>query len=236
MDGLFDVIFEGRLIPGRDPVVVKAALAELFNAPAETIDRLFSGTAVPIKKNIDHATAVRYISALKEAGALARLKPVETVAPVEPAVAATPVPITAAAPAARTSSFTVAPVGADLTEAKAAVARVVDTSAYSVAAVGATLAEARTVTPVEVGDLSGYSMAAVGTILTETRETIPLPEPDISGLSVAAVGATLSEAKAVVSVPIADLDLTLAPVGSALDTSEKKPAPPAPPTDHLKLS
>ena len=227
MEGLFDVIFEGRLIPGRDPALVKTALAELFKAPLDTVERLFVGGAIPIKKNIDHATAVRYISAMKEAGALARLKPVEGSVPVA-AVAAPTTP----APA----DLTVAPVGAVLVEAKLVVERVVDTSAYSVAAVGVTLGEARNVEPVVVGDLSGYSIAAVGVTLAEAREEIPLPEPDISGLSVAAVGADLTEAKTGVPMPIADLDLSIAPAGSTLDTTEKKPPPPAPKTDHLKLS
>ncbi|NQD35738.1 hypothetical protein HPT27_01810 [Permianibacter sp. IMCC34836] len=223
MEGFFEVVFDGRIVPGRDLAEVKANVANLFKAKPEAIERLFSGQPVTIKKDLDYPAALRYIAALKEAGALARFKQQEG----GPSVARK-----------ASDSWSLAPVGTDLLGLRPAppVPPPIDLSALSLAPVGADMAEHQDVVPVPVGDISSITLAEVGADIGTPRELIPLPEPDLSDLSVAEVGATLGAQRAVEPVKIGDISgITIAEVGAVLDTSEKKAPPPPPKTDHLKL-
>ena len=222
MEGVFEVIFDGRTMPGKDLDEVKAGVGRLFKASPEVITKLFSGQPVSIKKDLDYTGALRYIAAMKEVGALARLKQQEgAVAPVKKGQ----------------DTWTLAPPGSELGGLRSAppIPRSMDLSLYTLAPVGADVGEKREVTPVAVGDLSAYTIAEVGADLGVEREHIPLSEPDTSALSVADVGAILVEPsnkpKPVVNVP----DFGVAEVGAIMDTSEKKAPPPPPKTDHLKL-
>ncbi|QGX40412.1 hypothetical protein [Permianibacter aggregans] len=222
MDGVFEVIFDGRIMPGRDPHEVKAQVGRLFKASPEVIERLFSGNAISIKKDLDYAAALRYVSVMKEAGALARLKQQEgAVAPVKKG----------------SETWTLAPAGETLGGLKSAppIPRQVDLSQYTLAPVGADVGEKRELTAVDVGDLSEFSIAEVGATLGTPREYIPLPEPDISDLSIAEVGATLVEPSDKPAANVEVPDFGLAEVGATLDTEKKAPPPPPPNTDHLKL-
>jgi hypothetical protein len=53
MDGLFEVVFDGKTMPNRNVDDVKAALAQLFKSNPATIDKLFSGQPIAIKKSVD---------------------------------------------------------------------------------------------------------------------------------------------------------------------------------------
>jgi len=223
MEGFFEVVFDGRLVPGRELADVKATVASLFKAKPESVERLFSGQPVTIKKDLDYQGALRYLAALKEAGALARLKQQEGG------------PSTAHK---ASDGWSLAPAGTDLLGLRPAppVPPKIDLSAYALAPVGADMGEPQPVEPVQVGDLSAITLAAVGADLGSPREDIALPEPDLSDLSMAEVGATLGAPRAVVPVKVGDLSgITMAEVGATLDTSKKTPPPPPPKTDHLKL-
>jgi len=77
MDGQFDVIFRGQTMKNRALDEVKANLVALFKSSPEAVEKLFSGDEVAIKKSLDYTTAMKYQSALKNAGALALIKEVE---------------------------------------------------------------------------------------------------------------------------------------------------------------
>ena len=64
----FDIIFLGQLQPGHTLAEVKRRLIELFKADAAKIDALFSGVAVPLKRNLDQAGAKKYQAVLARAG------------------------------------------------------------------------------------------------------------------------------------------------------------------------
>ena len=74
-DTLYQVIFQAETAPDFAIGDVKKNLAALFKAPPEKIDQLFSGKPVPIKKNVDHATALRYQAAMERAGAVSEVIP-----------------------------------------------------------------------------------------------------------------------------------------------------------------
>jgi len=78
IDGKFDVVFRGQTIKNMDLDEVKTNLVGLFKSSPEAVEKLFSGSEVAIKKSLDYATAMKYQSALKKAGALALIKEIET--------------------------------------------------------------------------------------------------------------------------------------------------------------
>lgn len=224
MEGFFEVVFDGRTVPGRELAEVKTNIGNLFKAKPEMVERLFSGQQVTIKKDLDYPSALRYIAALKEAGALARLKQQEA----GPSVVARK----------GSDNWSLAPAGSDLAGLRPAppIPPAIDLSQYSLAPVGTDMGEPREVEPVAVGDLSAITLAEVGADIGTPKEVIPLPEPDLSALSVADVGATLGAPRQVAPVKVGDISgITIADVGATLDTSEKQPPPPPPKTDHLKL-
>ncbi|PCI70370.1 MAG: hypothetical protein COB38_07450 [Gammaproteobacteria bacterium] len=71
IDGKFDVIFRGQIVKGRELNEVKNNLVSLFKSSLSAVEPLFSGADIKIKKSLDYSTAMKYQSALKQAGALA---------------------------------------------------------------------------------------------------------------------------------------------------------------------
>ena len=76
IDEKFDVIFRGQLVKGKEADEVKANLAKLFKSSVSAVEPLFSGSDTAIKKSIDYSTAMKYQTALKQAGALAIIQEV----------------------------------------------------------------------------------------------------------------------------------------------------------------
>lgn len=66
---LFDIIFRGDIMPGHQLPDVKKKLAQLFKADEKKINALFSGAAIPLKKNLEKASAEKYQTVLRQAGA-----------------------------------------------------------------------------------------------------------------------------------------------------------------------
>ena len=81
---LYNLEFSGRVIPGWDIDEVKANLAKLMKANEEKIYKLFSGGRFFIKKNIDHKTAIKINTALKDAGADCIIAPAQDASATAP--------------------------------------------------------------------------------------------------------------------------------------------------------
>ncbi|MFC1649948.1 hypothetical protein ACFL2X_00110 [Candidatus Latescibacterota bacterium] len=71
----YNLIFRGVIADGHDAETVRKNIAELFKVSEEKVERLFSGRPVTVKKNVDKATALKYQSAFKKAGALCSVEP-----------------------------------------------------------------------------------------------------------------------------------------------------------------
>lgn len=84
IEGKFDLVFRGQTIKSLEVEEVKANLVALFKTTPEAIEKLFTGNEVPVRKDLDYSTAMKYQSALKKAGALALIKEVETSAGSNP--------------------------------------------------------------------------------------------------------------------------------------------------------
>lgn len=74
-DVTFDILFRGDIAPGNSVDQVKARVAESFKLDEVAINQLFSGAIVGLKRNIDRATAEHIFQRLADAGALANIVP-----------------------------------------------------------------------------------------------------------------------------------------------------------------
>ncbi|SDZ96861.1 hypothetical protein [Microbulbifer marinus] len=108
----YSLIFRGDLVPGFTAADVKANLARLFKAGPETVDKLFSGRPLAIKKGLSQAQAEQLQATLAKLGAQAALKADgEPVAPPAPAPQADE---PASAPASAGPDWSLAPMEGNL--------------------------------------------------------------------------------------------------------------------------
>ena len=56
----YKVVFHGEITPGTNIDDAKDKLAAIFKLKSETVDRLFSGKPMTIRKSADVATAEKY--------------------------------------------------------------------------------------------------------------------------------------------------------------------------------
>ncbi|ERV77485.1 TPA: hypothetical protein SL686_004781 [Pseudomonas aeruginosa] len=179
----FEIAFSGQLVAGARPEVVKANLAKLFQADAQRIELLFSGRRVVIKNNLDVASAEKYRSVLERAGAIAVVAEME----IEEVVMAPPPAQQAAvdAPQARVIARDSAPSGrlqvAPRDGYMAAFAEV-DAPDFGLAPVGADLQDAKAEAEAPKLDLSRFSVAPVGSDMGQARSEPAAPAPDTSHL------------------------------------------------------
>jgi uncharacterized protein YbjQ (UPF0145 family) len=77
MSDHYTVIFEGKILPGKDVDSVKKSLMRLLNQDEMVMDRLFSGKPIVIRKNVDAKTAGTFRKAFETAGAICMIKQVK---------------------------------------------------------------------------------------------------------------------------------------------------------------
>jgi len=70
----FNVIFRGEIQPGKDAGEVKKRLRTLLNADAKSIDKLFAGGPVVVRKGVDAATGRKFEQVFSTAGAICYLE------------------------------------------------------------------------------------------------------------------------------------------------------------------
>ena len=105
----YDIFFRGEALEGFAIETVKANVAQLFKASPEKTEQLFSGKVVPLRKDLDKATAAKFKQALDKAGAKIYIKLAAETAPAPATAAAAPA---AVAPAARATPASPAPTPA----------------------------------------------------------------------------------------------------------------------------
>jgi uncharacterized protein YbjQ (UPF0145 family) len=74
MSDRYRVIFEGRIIAGKDEAMVKARIKSAIKTDDQGIARLFSGIPVAVRKNTDLATAEKFKQVFAAAGALCEIR------------------------------------------------------------------------------------------------------------------------------------------------------------------
>ena len=205
----FQIVYQGQTIPGASREKVKANLAKLFKAPAAKIEPLFSGKPVVIKKNLDEATARKYLIAFKRAGAVARVVNTARARPRPEGSAGGGSAPTAATQksAGALAGVTVDQPGVVIVEPQRSEPPAIDTAHLSMDRPGATLAEPEPVAPPQV-NTEGMSLDEPGVKLVEQADAPPL-EVDTSGLSMDEPGATLVEPEPVEAPAIDTSSLAL---------------------------
>jgi hypothetical protein len=74
MTTLSNVIFEGKVAPGKDPEFVKQAMMNLLKIDSQGIKRIFSGRAISLKTGVNASTADKYQKAIEAAGAVCKVE------------------------------------------------------------------------------------------------------------------------------------------------------------------
>ena len=242
----FDIIFRGDIVFGHQLAEVKLKLQQLFKADAAKIDSLFSGRPVPLKRNMDEATAQKYRDALIKAGAMVEICPTDKSpanAPAKPMPTREPRPVAEA----KKPEWTLAPVGADLLPAQERppqpVPVQVDISALSLRPVEGNLVDVSEVheeisAQVVVPDLG---LAAVGADLISADEKLELPlvEIELEDWGIAEAGSDLltEDERPIVLPAIVEVgDFGLAPVGSDLGQLKSNVKPVTPDISGLRLA
>ena len=248
-----NIVFNGDIVEGFSIGQVKKNMSQLFKTDPEKIATLFGGQRAILKKNIDQTTALKYKQVLLKAGALVDIQ----LGNAQPTITA--------AQTQQTVSATTNSTAPKTNEAQTTPQEKTD---WSIAPAGSELLadnERKSFKPLNI-DLKHISM--VSAFANTEPEQKPTPDiPDTTQLSVAEVGATIGEgslANTDIQAPIADLNASLAPVGSDIDPDiashtvavdidiskltvaplseeglypERKatPVPPAPDTSHLSV-
>lgn len=188
MSNTFEVVFSGEVIEGNDVAATRAKIGKLFNADEAKIERLFSGSSVIIKKDLDEATANKYIGAFKNAGARAVVR--NTAASIEATPAAAPVSTAPSAPTTPSTSGSTfehsQEASKHLTEAPKTQLDLnsdPDLSGLSLREnTGNLVDSAGDVADANI-DTSEFSLAATGSDLADKKEEVAPLNADLSGIS-----------------------------------------------------
>ena len=180
---LYEIAFAGQVVPGAPLEQVKENLARLFQADAQRIALLFSGRRIVIKSGLDAAGAEKYRSTMARAGALAIVQALE-VEEVEMAPAPAPVAVAASAAPVAPASVPAAGAAARVIPRDEYMAAFSDVQApdFGIAPVGADLQDARADVPAPQVDLSQFSLAPVGSDMGQAKAAPAAPAPDTSHL------------------------------------------------------
>lgn len=239
----FNLVFKGEVLPKQDVQEVKQNIASLFKLPMATVDKLFSGQSIVLKKGLDLTAANRYRVAIKKAGARVNLVKASIVAP-------SPQVNTANAAKAVAS---VAEVDSKAGDAKPIDANAISTQpetedekpAFELLAAGSDLLreDERTTAkwvPLQI-DLSHLSLKdSEGNLIEkdeiDTPEKVEVADIDADILPVGSDLLPEAERKLDQPVEVAELSLDIAPVGAIL--AQAKPQTPPPPinVEHIQLA
>ena len=246
----YDVYFSGATLKNADPDEAKQKIGAMFKLQGEQLERLFSGTPIPIKRGVDMDRAIKYRVAFRDAGALVDIVP-----------AGQPVPLRSARPEPPPRPSAPPPPVTTVTQASADTPNPVDTSTLTLADGPMNLPPQPPVEPVPVPDydlsaaqdfnlsdcapavesaplpdISALDLEKAGSIIDESRDPEPL-EIDTDALSLDAPGVTLIEARETPSPSIDTEGLTLsgAREGSLEDCQKPIEPVPLPDIGHLHL-
>ncbi|TQV84474.1 hypothetical protein [Aliikangiella coralliicola] len=189
IEGKFDVVFRGQIVKSFELDDVKNNLVKLFKSSPQAVDRLFSGNEVVIRKGIDYGDAMKYQSALRNAGALALIKEVEndeSSASEKPQAAPAKAPQSAGPTTAFQSNDSSSGSNSSNTEvtqtAEASAQEGAQSDGLTVAAVGAQILPDKVYEKREV-DTSALSLAKAGERILPKKPPEEHPQPSTDHLS-----------------------------------------------------
>lgn len=234
----FNLVFKGEILPRQDVQEVKQNMASLFKLPMATVEKLFSGQPIVLKKSLDLTAANRYRVAIKKAGA--RVNLVKT-----SVVCQTPQANTAEATQSSTTAVTSETKAQLITEESDSAVQEDEKPAFELLEAGCDLLreDERTTAhwvPLEI-DLSHLSLKEnEGNLLDKGEIDTPAPIDVVDiDADILPAGSDLlpeSERKVTQPIEIDDLALDIAPAGTTLAPA-KPQVPPLPiNVDHIQLA
>ena len=244
-EGTYDLLFRGELLPDADLTTAQTTLAALLKLDDVRLQQLFSGANVMIRRAADRATAARFQSLFRQAGARLRVMPVAPTASPTTVDHAAPQPPTGKlslaarlaaqeAAAAPVSSGATHPTGVAYTPTRASAAGATD-AAVARSSLGSASASATALGPIppaQVRDVPpalrrtakvrtpNYELAPVGADLIDEdeRETAPSAFVQTDHLGLAEAGGLIPNLSVLTRqmAMVQVPDLDLAPVGVLL--------------------
>ena len=244
-ESTYDLLFRGELLADADLTTAQTTLAALLKLDDVRLQQLFSGANVMIRRAADRATAARFQSLFRQAGARLRVMPVAPTASPTTVDHAAPQPPTGKlslaarlaaqeAAAAPVSSGATHSTGVAYTPTRASAAGATD-AAVARSSVGSASASATALGPIppaQVRDvppalrrtakvrIPNYELAPVGADLIDEdeRETAPSVLIHTDHLGLAAAGGLIPNLGASIrQMPMVQVpDLDIAPVGVLL--------------------
>lgn len=222
----YEIVFRGDIAIGQALEQVKGRMAQLFKLAPTQVDKLFTGKAVILKKNLSKEQAEQYQKAFAKTGALVTVKQSarEGQSPVSKSE----------------KGLTLAPAGAPLLsrrDSSVAEATAPNVDHISLRPSGGNLLDSAELpsVPAETVTVVEWGLAELGAVIDSiTEEVLPLPILE-ADWDLAEVGAQLSLSKGEATPKVVAPELDVAPAGSDL----VEPAPvvpmPEPDTDHIHL-
>ena len=193
-DDLYEVAFSGQIIEGADLNSVKAKVGQMFKADGAKLEQLFSGKRIPVKRQVDRATAEKYKVAFERAGAQCEVKSLAA-APVAPTADDRQSTSAAAASQASASQqasnqvYTAGDYGEVAPPPQVVPLDIsgddIEDLSVSLAPVGAELADKKQDTPPPEFDFAELDVAPVGSQINTAEKEAPPPPPDTSGITMA---------------------------------------------------
>jgi hypothetical protein len=193
---LFEVAFSGEILEGADLDSVKKKIGQMFKADGSKLEQLFSGKRIPVKRQVDYATADKYRIAFERVGAHCEIRSLsepEPAAKPEPLAEVPKEPVQAETAAQSSSSdsgvYTTGDYGdvapPPLVDPLGINGDDIEDLTASIAPVGSELQNAYVEPEEPVFDISGFDVAPVGSVLNTAEKELEPPPPDTSGISMA---------------------------------------------------
>jgi hypothetical protein len=232
MDEAYRLVFRGEILDGQHPAVVKKRLIDALKLSDDQATKLFSGSAVVLKRDADSKTASRYQGMFKQAGARLRIVRVaQEGGPEDSAAASQPESSEASA-----AAMQVLPVGTDVLRsderAEAAVATVdishLDIQHGEPQAIGESVAAVAVTVP-------EFSVADLGADMVKHVEPVAVDiDPHFDLAEVGADIPTIPVDRTPV-VDMARIRFDVAEVGADIGPPHEGPEPEAPDISHISL-
>jgi hypothetical protein len=206
MDDKYRLVFCGEILEGQHKAVVKRRLAEFMKLDEARLEKLFSGSSIVIKSDVNKETAAKYQALFKQAGGRLRVlaEQQENAGSTSrtPEIAAVPVP-SASAPSVKevATPFT---VQTSFLPPPAEPAPEIDAPDFNVAEVGSNLLDVVELPEVVVPE-PNFELANVGEDLLVDR--IEVIETRFEGLDfeILEVGADIGDAVSLTPASVPDI-------------------------------
>lgn len=243
----YDLVFRGDILLDHSLEQVKQRLQKLLKADAKQVEGLFSGRPVVLKRGLDAGAGQKYLRALEQAGARARLVPRaadQSNSPDNPSAR----PGIARSGSQASSGLSLAPLDGPLLKpgerpGPGQAPLVVNTEGLSLRPVGGDLLDPaerpNPQTPDQPAPDYGLSDPGSDLLAPEERHRPAPVELTLEDWGLAEVGENLlreQERAKPLPAPALSGHLSLAPEGTELEGLPRKPAPSPPDTSGLSLA